>query len=277
VTAIDRRRLLGALGAVGAGISVHALPLAAAASSSTSSPTPDGSETAPAPSARALQDIGVTTDGWYWIRTSSMPVARLVYCNMSDEGGGWMLVSYSPDHSTSGSRYPNGWIAGQGTLDRMAADTMALWFHAGAAQCDTVLKMASTVAGRVPLLSAMSIANRVSYTNPQDLALVPYGDGAYAITSTLALDGTWRGVKGHTAMTGALTVNAPRDWIVTTNTYWSVCGPSSDLRPSGRSGNGQGTSSATHPSAFPLYGMANVATTADSLSTTLRTYAVLVR
>ena len=273
----DRRDVLRA-----AGIGMTSLLLPAASAAASGAPLLGTDATDAAPSAMALLDAGQEDDGWYWIQTSSMATARLVYCNLTDEGGGWMLVCYSPDHavgigSAAGSRYPNHWLNGQGTLDRLAVDTMALWFHDGAAQCDTVLKMASTVEGLTPRLTDMAIANRVTYTNPSDLALVPYVTDAYAITSTGVLGGTWSPVKGHTLMTGPLTVNAPRDWIYLGDSWWTVCGPSTDLQADGRSGNAQGTGSWTNPSTSSIYGMSDVAATSDSARGDLRTYAVFIR
>jgi hypothetical protein len=50
----------------------------------------------PGISAQAIYNAGQTTSGWYYIQTSSMVTARQVYCNMTDEGGGWMLIAYTP-------------------------------------------------------------------------------------------------------------------------------------------------------------------------------------
>lgn len=284
MVAIGRRDLLGAgraLGfALGTGIAATALPTAASAASDSSDLATAGgsgdSENSPAVSAQALRTAGNTSDGWYWIRTSQMSAARRVYCNMTDEGGGWMLACYSPDHVLTGSRYPNVWTGGQGVLDRMATDVRELWFDGEGAQCTSVLKMASTLSARDPNLAAMQIANRVTYTNPGDLALNDSGDGSLTVTSTLALDGTWSAVKGHTTMSGPLVIKAPRDWVQNSN-FWNVCGASSDVVATGRSTELVGTYSATRREADPLYGMANVAATASSLSRDLRSYAVYIR
>ncbi len=284
---IARRTMLGAGGAIGAtlgtGIAALALPTAASASSDVEELTAVGrigdSEQAPATSAQAILTAGATTDGWYWIRTSNMAAARRVYCNMTDDGGGWMLACYSPDHVTSGSRYPNVWSGGQGTLDRLSVDVRELWFHGGAAQCTSVLKMASFGLARPANLADtnMSIANRVTYTNPGDLALNDSGEGELTLSPTSVLSGTWAAVKGHTAMTGPLAISAPSDWIQTTN-YWNVCGASTDTQAAnGRSTKLEGTYSATHRSAYPLYGMADITTTTIQISTELKSYAVYIR
>lgn len=239
-----------------------------------------GSINNPGISALDILNSGQTADGWYYIQTSSMSSARQVYCNMTDDGGGWMLISYTPNFAagpTQGSRYPNLWQNGQGTFNRMATNVTDLWFHNGSSQCTQVMKMASPTQSRVPILTNMQIANKVVYSNPQNLTLVPYVTDAYSTTSTLALNGIWSGLKGHTLMTGTLSVNAPRDWIYQTNVWWTVCGPSTQLSSDGRSGNAQGCGSWTNPSSNSLYGMANVNTTTNSLRSDINTYAVYIK
>lgn len=274
-----RRRVLGGAAAAGLGLTSLALPSARAATSPTRTL---GAEASPATSARALLDDGWDTDGWYWIQTSSMSTPRRVWCNLTDESGGWMLVCYSPDHRTTGSRYPNVWENGEGTLDRSTVDVMDLWFHDGSAQCDSVLRMASPTAGVTPRLADVEMANRVTYSNPGDLALVPYVTSAYQITTTGALDGTWTAVKGHTVMTGPLSVNAPRDWIQVDSFWWMVCSPSTELLADGRSANNQGTGGWTYPfndqvTSKSLYGLADVGPSVGSNRTDLRSYALFIR
>ncbi len=228
-----------------------------------------------------IYNSGQTTDGWYYIKTSSMATSKLVYCNMTDDGGGWMMITYTPNFSivggTQGVRYPNVWQNGQGNFDRMAANTTDLWYNNSVNQCTQVMKMASATASLTPLLSNMQIANKVVYSNPENLSLVTYVTDSYSTTSTLDLKGVWSGLKGHTLMTGTLSVNAPRDWIYLTNQWWTVCGPSTQLLTDGRSGNAQGSGSWTNPSNSNLYGMANVATITNSLRTDIKTYAVFIK
>jgi hypothetical protein len=56
----------------------------------------DGSTSSTAaPSATYIKAItGTTTSGLYWIKNSNMPVAVEVYCDMSYDGGGYMLLAY---------------------------------------------------------------------------------------------------------------------------------------------------------------------------------------
>ena len=136
-----------------------------------------GTLTNPGISGVDIYNSGQTTNGWYYIQTSSMSSARQVYCNMTDEGGGWMMITYTPQFSTGatqGARYPNVWQNGQGTLNRMSVSTMDLWYHNGQSQCTQVMKMASPTASRTPTLANMQIANKVVYSNPQNLTLVTY-------------------------------------------------------------------------------------------------------
>jgi len=238
----------------------------------------------PGISAQAIYDAGQTTSGWYYIQTSSMVTARQVYCNMTDENGGWMLIAYTPDFSgaagvgvTAGLGYPNTWENGQGSFtNKFRTSTMDLWKHNGLAQCTQVLKMATTTASQTPLLANMSISNKVVYTNPSNLSLSAVSNYPAFVNNT-PMTGTWSPVKGHTLMSTSLSVNAPGDWIYQTGLWWTVCGPSTELQAQGRSGNAQGTGSWTNPTSNNLYGMANVAAASNSLSTTLRSYAVYIK
>lgn len=56
----------------------------------------DGStENRAAPSATYLRDVvGLTTSGVYWIKNTSMSQAVQVYCDLSYDGGGYMLLAY---------------------------------------------------------------------------------------------------------------------------------------------------------------------------------------
>jgi len=242
-----------------------------------------GTLTNPGISAVDIYNSGQTTSGWYYIKTSTMPSARQVYCNMTDEGGGWMLISYTPGFTgtsvagiTAGAGYPNAWENGQGTLNRMRVSTMDLWKHNGVAQCIQVLKMANTSVSQIPLLANMTIANKIIYTNPSNLNLSTVSNYPAFVNNT-PMTGTWYPVKGHTLMSTSLSVNAPGDWIFAPNSWWTVCGPSTELHPQGRSGNAQGTGSWTNPANNNLYGMANVTNINNSLRTDINSYAVYIK
>ena len=238
----------------------------------------------PGVSAQDIYNSGQTTSGWYYIKTSTMASARRVYCNMTDESGGWMLIGYTPGYTgtsvggiAAGLSYPNAWENGEGTLNRLRASAMDLWFNNGVAQCTQVLKMASTVSSQTPLLANMSIANKTIYSNPGNLLLSTQSTYPAFVNNT-PMTGTWYPVKGHTQMSTSLVINAPGDWIYAiNNSWWTVCGPSTELQAQGRSGNAQGTGSWTNPASNNLYGMADVAANATSQRTDINSYAVYIK
>lgn len=236
-----------------------------------------GTEFNPGVSATEIYNAGNTTSGWYWIQTSTMATARQVYCNMTDQDGGWMLISYNPENTTGtqGMIYPNVWTNGQGTLDRLAAKAMDLWYHNGSAQCSQVLKMATTVASQTPVLANMAIANRVEYSNPDNLNLSAVNPTVF--TNNTPMQGTWYPVKGHTQMNAPLTINAPGDWLYTGGSWWTVCGPSSQLSTDGRSGNALGTGSWTNPANSTHYGMIDVTETGNGVRSDLQSYAFYIK
>lgn len=232
----------------------------------------------PAVSAQAIYNSGQTTNGWYYIQTSNMSSPKQIYCNMTDQGGGWMLMTYNPDATAAptGTPYPNQWLGGTGSLtSKVSIDTRQVWYHNGTAQCTQVMKLASTTASLVPLLNNVTIANKVVYSNPNNLRL------SATFSTTLAnntpMTGTWSGIKGHTLMSTDLAVNAPGDWIYSINIWWSVCGPSTQLSADGRSGNAQGSGSWTRIDNNNIYGMADVAATTSSIRTDIKTYAVYIK
>lgn len=245
--------------------------------------TVKGTLTNPGISAQDIYNSGQTTSDWYYIQTSTMGSPRRVYCNMTDESGGWMLIAYTPAFTgvgvagvTAGLGYPNAWENGEGTLNKLRVSTMDLWRHNGTAQCSQVLKMATTSTSQIPLLANMSIANKVIYNNASNLLLSTVSNYPAFVNNT-PMTGTWYPVKGHTLMSTSLSVNAPGDWIYQASAWWTVCGPSTELQAQGRSGNAAGTGSWTNPTSNNLYGMANVAASTNSLRTDINSYAVYIK
>ena len=303
----------------------------------------------PASSAQALYDAGQTTDGWYYIQTSNMASSRQIYCNMTDEGGGWMLMTYCPkvgeaywnmdwngglgggyfnslslqEMVVTSARipYPNQWLGVTGSFEGLSKtatydpehgifgftysspisiDVREVWYHNGTAQCTQVMRMASSATNSLtPLLSNMEIANKVVYSNPNNLLLSatfshrgdPSGfsfNKSYAISATSTpMSGTWSAIKGHTLMTGPLNVNAPSDWIWYSGSYWEVCG-SSTLYPDpygrtpgvaeffGTSAKGDigGPGYGAHP---VISGMADVVDNVNSNRQDIITYAIFIK
>lgn len=237
----------------------------------------------PAVSAQAIYNSGQTTNGWYYIQTSNMVSPRQIYCNMTDEGGGWMLMTYNPNvNISSGTPYPNQWLGGTGSFtSTVSIDTRQVWYHNGTSQCTQVMKMAtSATASLTPLLVNMQIANKVVYTNPNNLRLTAtFSTSSAVFTTNTPMSGTWSGIKGHTLMTTNLNVNAPGDWVyATSGGWWTVCGPSTAYPDAqGRSGNAQGSGSWTNNGNNNIYGMADVSTSTSSQRSDIKTYAVYIK
>ena len=237
----------------------------------------------PAVSAQAIYNSGQTTNGWYYIQTSNMASARQIYCNMTDQGGGWMLMTYNPDATVVplGTPYPNQWLGGTGSFaSKVSIDARQVWYHNGTAQCTQVMKLASTTASLVPLVTNVQIANKVVYTNPNNLRLTStFSSVSAVLVNNTPMSGTWSGIKGHTLMTGNLNVNAPGDWVyATSGQWWTVCGPSTAYPDDqGRSGNAQGSGSWTNNGSSLIYGMADVVANASSNRSDIKTYAVYIK
>ena len=234
----------------------------------------------PAISAVQLYNSGVRTNGWYYIKTNMMTSSVQVYCNQTDNGGGWMLVSYNPSGSTQqGYPYPN---ADSGSLQNPTfikhfRNAENLWFNvSGSAQCNSVMRMASTASVQ-PLLTNCSIAHSVSYSNPNALDIDTRATQVLKLTP--ALTGSWTPIKGYTSMTGSLPVAAPCDWLYDTSNWWTVAGPTNAYpdAPYGRSGNANGTGGWTNRTSNQVYGLANVATNANGLISNFNTLAVYIK
>jgi hypothetical protein len=231
----------------------------------------------PASSAQYLYDSGVTSNGWYYIQTSTMPEPRRIYCNMTDEGGGWMLMTYNPDLNTNyGNPYPNEWIGGEGSFNATTSNTIVaigatsnppnypyavnpprtysgkwtsidvrdVWYNNGVAQCSKVMRMASTSDNKIPILSNMDVANKIIYSNPNNLKIsatfsykyvydpilnatiwMTAKDGSTITLSgnnTVSMVGTWSSIIGYTILTNDIPITAPGDWMIGPNTQWNI-------------------------------------------------------
>ena len=234
----------------------------------------------PAASATQLYNVGVQTDGFYWIKTNMMTSSIQVYCNQTDNGGGWMLVSYNPSGSTQpGYPYPN---ADSGSLDgtfmKHYRNAEKLWFNvSGSAQCNKVMRMAST-SSVLPTLSNCSIAHSVTYNNPNALDIST--TTPTVLKNSAPLTGSWSAIKGYTLMTASsYPITAPCDWQYDISSWWTVAGPTNAYpdAPYGRSGNGAGTGGWTNKMNNTIYGLLNVSTTTQSNTGTYNTLAVYIK
>ena len=234
----------------------------------------------PAISATQLYNAGIQTSGWYYIQTGMMTSSVQVYCNQTDNGGGWMLISYNPSGSTQlGYPYPN---ADSGSLQTPSfikhyRNAENLWYStSGSAQCNSVMRMASTASVQ-PHLTNCSIAHSVTYTNPNVLDISTTASPNTLKLST-PLTGSWSPIKGYTLMTGPLSTQAPPDWLYDTTNWWTVTTPTTDLVTAyGRSGNAQGNGGWTNRISNTVYGLSNVNTTTNSSNSTYNTLAVYIK
>lgn len=246
----------------------------------------------PAVSGIEAYNDGLTTSGWVWIQTSTMSSSKQVYCNMDDQGGGWMLLVLE-NTTDRGSYFPVEWYNGEGSYSAsFCVDVRDLWYHNGSAQCDRVLKMARVDASGAYSLSDGSISetnsdrvHRVEYDEPARLTITnPAAKDAPGTlnTSSPRMNCTWHYVKGQTnAASGSpYTSAAPCDWKYDSSGYWTTCGPSNDVTFDARSGNGAGTGSWTNVSSDSRYGFGNQsswATTADDSQSVLAAMAVFCK
>lgn len=240
-----------------------------------------GTQSNPAISAVQLYNSGVRTNGWYWIKTGLMTSSVQVYCNQTDNGGGWMLISYNPSGSTQpGYLYPNTDTGSLQTTSfiKHSRNAENLWYSvSGSAQCNSVMRMAST-SSREPHLVNCSIAHSVMYSNPNALDISTTAS-PNTLKNSAALTGSWSPIKGYTLMTSSLNVMAPCDWLYDTSNWWTVTGPSTAYpdAPYGRSGNAQGTGGWTNRLNNTVYGLSNVATNANSVISNFNTLAVYIK
>jgi hypothetical protein len=239
----------------------------------------------PAISATQLYNAGIQTSGWYYIQTGMMTSSVQVYCNQTDNGGGWMLVSYNPSGSTAGLTgypYPN---ADSGSLQTKSfikhyRNAENLWYNvSGSAQCSRVMRMASTASVQ-PFLSNCSIAHQTVYSNPNVLDINTSNPITTLKSVGSALTGSWSAIKGYTSMTASsYPVAAPPDWLYDTTNWWTTNGPTNAYpdAPYGRSGNAQGTGGWTNRTTNQIYGLANTTTAGNALSSTFNTLAVYIK
>ena len=236
----------------------------------------------PAISAVQLYNSGVRTNGWYYIKTNMMTSSVQVYCNQTDNGGGWMLVSYNPSGSTqAGYPYPNDNSGSlSGGFNKHYRNAENLWYStSGSAQCNSVMRMASTASVQ-PHLVSCSIAHQTVYNNPNALDLAS-GSGTLTLKFSAPLTGSWTALKGYTFMTASsYPIAAPCDWLYDAANWWTTNGPTNVYpdAPYGRSGNALGTGGWTNRTSNNVYGMAgNVTTIQSAQISNFNTLAVYIK
>lgn len=223
----------------------------------------------PGSNATHIRNAGNTADGWYWIQTSRMNQARQVYCNMTDAGGGWMLVSYNgnrqgPVAATRGQWYPVAWSNGDGFLrGQLSANAMDLWFHGNTNQCSNVLRMGLVSPDGVPTVSSSYAAHTVTYLTNANRLNLSTGSGVAGIgqftnvTSTILMDAQWSALKGYSFLSTHMT-RANVDWMYTagSNFFWTLCLASTNQ--TSRNGNGQDIGAWMRTRDRDMYGLSNV-------------------
>jgi hypothetical protein len=60
-----------------------------------------------APHASYIRSLGITTTGYYWIKPAGTSTAYQVHCDMTNSGGGWMLMSFCGTDINNGAHVEN--------------------------------------------------------------------------------------------------------------------------------------------------------------------------
>ena len=243
----------------------------------------------PAVSGAAALAAGNVTDGWYWIKTSRMPNARRVYCNMTDAGGGWMLVSYNGLKQTAattalrGQFYPAGWSNGEGTLSgQFAIDVMDVWYNNNSNQCSNLLRLGFTSCNAIPTIANSYIGHMCTYTtNANVFSTMGSGvQGTGILNPSAVLMATrWSSVKGYTSLSTSFT-NAPSDWMYNSGAgfYWLPVLPLGQSNTI-RSGSGSDIGGWMLTTNKDTWGLSNVASNSSSAGSAFpgNTVAVFVK
>jgi hypothetical protein len=242
----------------------------------------------PAVNAIAVINGGSSSNGWYWIKTSRMPVARQVYCNLTDVGGGWMCVSYGGTKQSvttvqRGQFYPSAWSGDAGVLSgQFAVDAMDLWYNNGVNQCSNMLRLATNTINDTPTVANSYIAHQIIYTsNAARISTTASGVQGTGVLdpSAVLIPTTWSSIKGYTLMSQYNT-NAPSDWMYNTgaNFFWNPVLPT-DSSNTIRTGSGLGIGGWMLTTNRDSWGFSNVASNASSSGNTFtgNTLAVFVR
>lgn len=195
-----------------------------------------------------------TTNDWYWIKTTQMPSARKVYCNLNDDGGDWMLTAYSPDTTAPAHSgcilYPNGWINGEGNANaftgtaHMSIDLDDIWWNGTKTstnvQCSKVMYgIKSTSATQAPTISTFTRINRQTYASPNELGILDAtalsqdaGSTWPGPDATIGSCGViqWTGLKGYDSTwpldsqgQSVAVDHTDKRWLFSSGSWWNPC------------------------------------------------------
>jgi len=76
-----------------------------------------------APHAAYIKALGINTTGYYWIKPAGTSTAYQVHCDMTNNGGGWMLVSFCGTGITNGAHVEDAYT---GNVFNMGSTTTSI-------------------------------------------------------------------------------------------------------------------------------------------------------
>jgi len=76
-----------------------------------------------APHAAYIKALGISTTGYYWIKPAGTSTAYQVHCDMTNNGGGWMLMSFCGTGVTNGAHVEDAYT---GNVFNMGSTTTSI-------------------------------------------------------------------------------------------------------------------------------------------------------
>ena len=80
-----------------------------------------------------VSTLGYTTNGYYWLKPTGTNLARRVWCDLQNSGGGWMLMSFTGVNNTTGSHVIDTYSGSSFNMDSSATAINSTSPAAGAA------------------------------------------------------------------------------------------------------------------------------------------------